>query len=139
MKIHPIKHEPSLTPSKVHINQTLPFRMQLWRCCHPLTMPNNSSPSGYCLHINSCGNRSRNIQSSMSLPSHLPKHTSIKHRHFECNFGAAAIHRQRQTILCHQAIAPTSILAEIAQELAKTHPIKHEPSLTPPKIHINQT
>ncbi len=29
------------------------------------------------------------IQSSTSLPSHLPKHTSIKHRHFKCNCCAA--------------------------------------------------
>jgi hypothetical protein len=41
----------------------------------------------------------------------------------------------------YQAIAPISIFAEIACELAKTHPIKLEPSHTPPKpkAHINQT
>jgi len=152
--------------------------MRLRRHCHPPTMPNNSSPSGYRLHINSCGNCSttredtsnqarafphtsqnthkpniaisnviaaplpstdnakqfltirllpphqflwkslenlrRFIQSSTSLPSHLPKHTLIKHRHFECDCGAAAIHRQCQTIPHHQAIASTSILVEIA-------------------------
>ena len=52
---------------------------------------------------------------------------------------AAAIHRQCQTIPHHQAIASTSILVEIAQELAKTHPIKRKPSLKPPKIQIDQT
>jgi hypothetical protein len=36
----------------------------------------------------------------------------------------------------HQAIAPISNFAEIARELAKTHPIKLEPSHTPPKIHM---
>jgi len=44
---------------------------------------------------------------------------------FWMNRGAAAIHRQRQTIPQHQAIASTSILAKIARELAKIHPIKH--------------
>jgi len=168
-------------------------------------MPNNFLPSGYCLHINSCRNRSRthedtsnqsrafphtsqnthrsnidisnaiasplpstkntkqfltirllpphqflqkslenshrHIQSSASLPSHLLKYTSIKHHHhhFGCDYGAAAIHRQRQTIPYHQAIASTSILAKIARELTQTHPIKRKPSLTPPKTHINQT
>jgi hypothetical protein len=81
----------------------------------------------------------RYIQSRASLPAHLLKYISIKHHHFGSNWGTVAIHQQRQTIPHHQAIAITSILAEIAQELVKTHPIKHEPSLTPPKIHINQT
>jgi len=53
--------------------------------------------------------------------------------------AVAAIHRRRKTIPHHQAIASTSSLAEITQELAKTHPIKHEPSLIAPKIHIDQT
>ena len=114
VKIHPIKCEPYLTPPKTQINKKSPFQMRLQCRCHPPTMPNNSSPSGYCLYINSCGNCSRNIQSSMSLPSHLPKHTSIKHHHFECDCGAAAIHRQRQTIAHQQVIASTSILAEIS-------------------------
>jgi hypothetical protein len=83
VKKHPIKHEPSLTPPKIHIDQKLPFRKQLRPRCHPPTMPNNVSQSGY--------------------------------------------------------LASTSIIAEIAQELEKTHPIKHEPSLTPPKIHIDLT
>ena len=52
MKTHPIKREPSLTPPKIHIDQTLPFRKRLRRCCHPLTTSNNPSPSGYCLHFN---------------------------------------------------------------------------------------
>jgi len=59
---------------------------------------------------------SRHIQSSVSLPSHLSKYTLIKHRHFGSNCGAAAIHRQRQTIPHHQAIASTSILVKITQE-----------------------
>jgi hypothetical protein len=33
----------------------------------------------------------------------------------------------------------SKIFADISQELAQTHPIKHEPSITSPKIHINQT
>ena len=43
-------------------------------------------------------------------PSHtpLPKYTSIKHQRFGRDYGAAAIHRQRQTILHHQAIAQHS-------------------------------
>ena len=84
-------------------------------------------------------NSRRHIQSSTSLPSQLPKYTLIKHHHFGSNCGAATIHRQSQTIPHHQATASTSVLVEIAQEVAKTHPIKHDPSLTPPKIHIDQT
>jgi len=84
-------------------------------------------------------NSHRHIQSSASLPSHLLRYTSIKHCHFKANCGAAAIHLQCQTNPHHQAIASTSILAKITQELAQTHPIKREPSLTPPKVHINQT
>jgi len=171
--------------------------------CHPPITPNNSLPSGYCVHINSCENclrtradtsnqarafshtsqnthqsniailnviavplpstdnakqfltirllppheflqkllenLHRHIQSSASLPSHLLRYTSIKHCHFKANCGAAAIHLQCQTIPHHQAIASASTLAKITQELAQTHPIKHEPSLTPPKVNINQT
>jgi hypothetical protein len=59
-------------------------------------------------------NSRRYIQSSPILPSHLPKHTLIKHHHFKCDCGATAIHRQCHTIPHHQAIASTSILAEIA-------------------------
>ena len=84
-------------------------------------------------------NSHRHIQSSTSLPWYLPKHTSIKHHHFECDSSAAAIHWQWQTIPYHQAIASTLILAKMAWELAKIHPIKHELSLTPPKTHINHT
>ena len=84
-------------------------------------------------------NLRRHIQSNTILPSQTPKYASIKHRHFGSNCSAAAIHPQHQTIPHHQATASTSILAEIAREFANTHPIKREPSLTPPKIHINQT
>ena len=81
----------------------------------------------------------RFIQSSTSLPCHLPKHTSIKHYHFDCNCGPAAIYQQRQTIPHHQAMASTSTLAKISRELVQTHPIKHTLTLAPPKVHINQT
>jgi hypothetical protein len=47
-------------------------------------------------------------------PAHLPKYTSIKHQHFGSDYGAAAIHRQRQTIHHHQAIANTPIIKKIA-------------------------
>jgi hypothetical protein len=63
----------------------------------------------------------------------------IKHSHFGSNHGTSAIHQQHQTIPHYQAIASTSILAEIAQELTKIHPIKLEPSPTPPKIHLGHT
>jgi hypothetical protein len=58
-KTHPIRHGSSLTPSKIHIDQTSPFWKQLRRRCHPPTTPNNVSPSGYCLHFKTCGNCSR--------------------------------------------------------------------------------
>jgi hypothetical protein len=70
VKKHPIKHEPSLTSPKIHINQTLPFRKQLRRRYHPPTTPNNVSQK-------SLKNLRRHIQSSTSLHSHLPKYTLI--------------------------------------------------------------
>jgi hypothetical protein len=82
-------------------------------------------------------NSQRHIQSSSSPPQHLPKYTSIKHQNFGINYGNAAIHRQRQTIPHHQAIANTPIIKRIACELAKIHPIKREPSPTPPKKHLD--
>ena len=63
----------------------------------------------------------------------------IKHSRFGSNHGTSSIHQQHQTIPHHQAIASTSILAEIARELTKIHPIKLEPSPTPPKIHLGHT
>jgi hypothetical protein len=60
--------------------------------------------------------------------------TSVTHLRFGSDYGASTIHRQHQTIPHHQAIASTSILAEIARELTKIHPIKLEPSPTPPKF-----
>jgi len=139
---HPIKHEPSITPPKIHINQTSHFRKWLRRLCHPPTTPNNPStrllpPLQFLQNL--LKNSQRYIQSSASLPSRLSKYTSIKHLHFRSDYGASAIHQQYQTIPHHQAIAFTLIFVDITQELAQTHPIKHEPSLTPPKIHINQT
>jgi hypothetical protein len=55
-KIHPIKHEPSPTPPKIHLNHTLLFQKQSWCRLHPQTTPNDPLPSGYCQHSNSCGN-----------------------------------------------------------------------------------
>ena len=46
------------------------------------------------------------IQSSASLPSHLPKYTLIKHCHFGSDCGAAVIHRLRKMIPHHQATVP---------------------------------
>jgi hypothetical protein len=60
--------------------------------------------------------------------------TSVTHLRFGSDNGASTIHRQHQTIPHHQAIASTSIHAEIARELTKIHPIKLEPSPTPPKF-----
>jgi hypothetical protein len=98
----------------------------------------------------------RYVSHPAQLPNSLPTNSSkiektapsmqttsqfilIKHCHFGSDCGASAIHQRRQKIPHHQALASTSILAEIARELAKIHPIKPEPSLTPPKTHINQT
>jgi hypothetical protein len=63
----------------------------------------------------------------------------IKQSHFGSNHGTSAIHQQHQAISHHHAIASTSILVEIARELTKIHPIKLEPSPTPPKIHLGHT
>ena len=106
-------------------------------------MPNNFLSSVYCLHFNSCRNCSRTHQDTSyqarAPPPHHPKFTSIIHHWFGSDYGTSTIHRQHQTIPHHQVIVPTSILVEIARELTKTHPIKLEPSPTPPKIHIDQT
>ena len=82
-------------------------------------------------------NSPRCIQSSSSPTPHHPKFTSVIHRRFGSDNSTSTIHQQ--IIPHHQAIAPISIPVEIARELAKTHPIKLEPSHTPPKIHIDQT
>ena len=60
----------------------------------------------------------------------------IKHSRFGSNHVTSSIHQQHQTIPHHQAIASTSILAEIARELTKIHPIKLEPPTTPPNIYL---
>ena len=65
--------------------------------------------------------------------------TSVTHLRFGSDYGASTIHQQHQTIPYHQAIASTSIHAEIARELTKIHPIKLEPSPTPPTIHLGHT
>ena len=65
--------------------------------------------------------------------------TSVIHPRFGSDNSASTIQRQHQTIPHHQAIAFTSILAEIAQELTKIHLIKLEPSPTPPTIHLGHT
>ena len=64
---------PSHIHPKVHIDQTLPFWMQLRRPCHPLTMPNNSSPSGYYLHINCCRNCSRTCADTSNQAQAFPR------------------------------------------------------------------
>ena len=70
-------------------------------------------------------NSRRHIQSSTSPPSHLLKYTSIKHCHFGSDCGATAIHRQCHTIPYHQAIASTSILAQIAWAFPHTSQNTH--------------
>ena len=81
----------------------------------------------------------RYIQSSTSLPPHLPKFIPIKHCHFRSNHSTAAIYQQRQMIPYHQAAATTPILGVIDLELVKIHLIRCEPSPTPPKIHLEQS
>jgi hypothetical protein len=103
---------------------------------------NDSSPSGYCPHfiLAEIARELTKIHPIKLEPSPTPPKIHLnQHRRFGSNYGASTIHWQRQTIPHHQAIAPISIFAEIAQELAKTHPIKLKPSTTPPNIHINQT
>ena len=112
------------------------------RCCHTPTMPKQFLsirllPSHQFLRKLLKILR-RHIQSSTNFPSHLLIYTSIKHHYFECDCGAAVIHRHCQTIPHYQAIFHINF-AEIARELAQIHLIKHEPSLTPPKTYINQT
>jgi hypothetical protein len=84
-------------------------------------------------------NLRRYIQSSASLPPHLPTITSIEHPRFGRNHGAAAATQQYTTILHNQIIDSTPIFVEIAREVMKIHLIKREPSPTPPKIHLDHT
>jgi hypothetical protein len=64
---------------------------------------------------------------------------SIEHHRLVSNHDAAAFNRQYTMVPHHQVIASTPILLEIALELTKKHPIKGEPSPTPPKILLDQT
>ena len=112
-KTHPIKLEPSHTPPQIHINQTSTFQKRLRRRRHPLSTPNNPSPSGYCQHSNYQDNCLRTLQrcthSSVSLPPHLPKSTSIEHCRFGSNHCAAAATQRYTTVLHNQAIDSTPI------------------------------
>ena len=86
-----------------------------------------------------CENLQRYTRSSASFPPHLPKFTSIKHSRFGCNHGSAAT-TQRYLMAPHnQSIDSTPIFVKIALEVMKIHPIKHEPSPTPPNIHLDYT
>jgi len=49
--------------------------MRLQRPCHPPITPNNSLPSGYCLHINSCENQLRTRTDTSNQAQAFP-HTS---------------------------------------------------------------
>jgi len=59
----------------VHLDQTSSFRMRLWCRCHTPTMPNNPSPTVYCLHFNSGGNCSRTREDTSNQARAFP-HTS---------------------------------------------------------------
>ena len=84
-------------------------------------------------------NLQRCTQSSVSLPPQLPKSSSIEHCHFGSNHGAAVATQRFTTVLHNQAIDSTPIFVEIALEATKIHPIKREPSPTPPIIHLDHT
>ena len=75
----------------------------------------------------------RKTQSS----THLPKFTLIKHRRSGINHGAVAATWQCTTALHNQATDSIPICVEIAREVTKIHPIKREPTPTPPKIKIH--
>ena len=97
------------------------------------TVPHNQAIASTPIFVEIAQEVTKNTQSSSSPPPHHPKLTSITHCHFGNNHGAAAIHQQHQMIPHHQAIASTPILTEIAQKLAKIHPIKCEALPTPSK------
>jgi len=51
------------------------------RChCHPPTTPHNSSPSVYCLHINSCGNRLRTCEDTSNQARAFPRTSESTHQ-----------------------------------------------------------
>jgi hypothetical protein len=83
-------------------------------------------------------NLRRYTQSSASLPSHLPKFTSIEHRRFGSNHGTTAATQRYTTVLHNQALDSIPIFVEIAQEFTKIHPFKRKPSPTPPKVHLSK-
>ena len=59
-------------------------------------------------------NLRRYTQSSASFPSHLPKFTSIEHRHSGSNRGAAATTQRYTMVLHNQAIDSIPIFVKIA-------------------------
>jgi hypothetical protein len=115
-KIHPIKLEPSPTPPTFYVSHTSPVRKRLRRLHHPPTIPNDSSPPGYCPHFNSCGNCLRTHQDTSNQARALPHTTQIHLSHTSPvrKRLRRLHHRQRQMIPHHQTIAPISILMEIA-------------------------
>ena len=101
----------------VHLGHTSPVRKQLRHLHHPPKTPNESSPPGYCPHFNSCGNCSRTYQDTSNQAQALPHTTQIHLAHtspVRKQLRRLPIHQQCQMIPHHQAIAPISILAEIA-------------------------
>jgi len=119
------------------------WKLHHYRCCHPPTtptIPHHQAIASTSILVEIARELAKThpIKHKPSL-THLPNYTPIKHHHYVSSCGTTAIHWQWQSIPHHQAIASTSILTEIARELAKTHPIKHKPSLAPPKIRIDQT
>ena len=80
MKLHPIERKPSLTPPKIYINQTSGFWKRLRCHCHPLTMPNDPSPPGYCPHFNSCRNCLRTHKDTPNQARALPHTPQNTHR-----------------------------------------------------------
>ena len=65
----------------VHLGQISPVRKQLRRLHHPLTMPNDTSSPGYCLHFNSCGNCLSTHQDTSNQAQALPHTNQINLGH----------------------------------------------------------
>ena len=101
----------------VHLDHTLLFQKQL-----RLQPPPNDTHWSFTTRLfpplqflwKLLENSQRYTQSSASPPPHHPKFTLIAHCHLGNNHCTATIHRQRQAIPHHQAIASTPIRAEIA-------------------------
>jgi hypothetical protein len=68
-----------------------------------------------------------------------PKFTSLIHRRFGSNYGASPSTDNAKWSLTTRLLPSLQLSRKLLENLRRSHPIKREPSLAPPKIHLNWT